>query len=88
MAGRRRQGPDCARRRHDEPQVAAGALARIEGASIVIEGVLASEDGSTCLRAKREGSIVDGPRLGTELADGLLEGGGSALIENQDNGGQ
>jgi hydroxymethylbilane synthase len=69
-------------------QVAAGALARIEGANIVIEGVLASEDGTACLRARREGSTVDGPRLGAELADELLEGGGSALIENQDNGGQ
>ena len=69
-------------------QVAAGALARIEGANIVIEGVLASEDGAACLRARREGSTVDGPRLGAELADELLEGGGSALIENQDNGRQ
>ena len=62
-------------------QVAAGALARIEGGeSIRIEGVLASEDGVTCLRASREGPRADGPQLGSELADELLENGGAAIL--------
>ena len=66
-------------------QVAAGALARIEQAEddlLHIEGVLASEDGSTCLRAKRSGPRSEGTRLGTELAEELLQQGGEALIRN------
>ena len=67
-------------------QVAAGALARIEGESIRIEGVLASEDGATCLRASREGPRPDGPRLGSELAEELLENGGAAILDGSGTG--
>lgn len=68
-------------------QVAAGALARIEqedGESIHIEGVLASEDGSTCLRAVRSGPRSEGVGLAAELADELLQQGGEELIRNPD----
>jgi hydroxymethylbilane synthase len=68
-------------------QVAAGALARIEAAEdnlLHIEGVLASEDGSTCLRASRSGPRSEGDRLGTELADELLQQGGEELIGNRE----
>ena len=66
-------------------QVAAGALARIELEDLVhIEGVLASEDGSTCLRASRSGPRGEGDRLGTELADELLQQGGEELIGNRE----
>ena len=66
-------------------QVAAGALARIELEDLVhIEGVLASEDGSTCLRASRSGPRSEGDRLGTELADELLQQGGEELIGNRE----
>jgi hydroxymethylbilane synthase len=66
-------------------QVAAGALARIEQAEeqmLHIEGVLASEDGSTCLRASRSGPRSEGNRLGSELAEELLLEGGEDLIRN------
>ena len=66
-------------------QVAAGALARIELEDLVhIEGVLASEDGSTCLRASRSGPRGEGDRLGTELAEELLQQGGEELIGNRE----
>ena len=66
-------------------QVAAGALARIEQAEeqvLHIEGVLASEDGSTCLRASRSGPRSEGNRLGSELAEELLLEGGEDLTRN------
>jgi len=66
-------------------QVAAGALGRIENGDIHIEAMLASEDGVTCLRANRSGTVADGPRLGAELAQELLDNGGAALIPAGDN---
>ena len=69
-------------------QVAAGALAHIEGESIRVEGVLASEDGASCLRANRAGAVEDGPRLGSELAEELLESGGEAFINNRESEGR
>ena len=69
-------------------QVAAGALARIEPGEedcIHIEGVLASEDGATCLRAGRSGPRGEGAGLAAELADELLQQGGEELIRNPDD---
>jgi len=61
-------------------QVPAGALAEVDGERLAMVGVLAAEDGSTCLRGQREGSVEDGERLGAELARELLDRGGEAIL--------
>lgn len=58
-----------------------GAYAVLDGPDLVVEGFLASLDGSTLLRASRRGPAADGTVTATSLAEHLLvDRGGARLL--------
>ena len=59
-----------------------GAYAVSEAGAISIEGMLASLDGRSMLRASSRGAAADGPDLGAGLAEDLLASGGAGLLED------
>jgi hydroxymethylbilane synthase len=62
----------------------AGAYAVLDpaGDRLVVEALLASMDGHVLVRERRAGAVVDGPRMGRELARHLLDdAGGAALLD-------
>jgi len=62
-------------------QVPIGALARIEGNKINLEGVVGNLDGSKNLRKQISGNISDANALGTRLAEQMLEEGADKILE-------
>lgn len=62
-------------------QVPIGALARIEGDQINLEGVVGNLDGSKNLREQMNGDVTDADSLGTHLAEQLLEDGAGEILE-------
>jgi hydroxymethylbilane synthase len=61
-----------------------GAFARDEGRSLRVEGLIASADGRVLLRHAVTGPAADPSRLGTRLAEELLERGGASVLESRD----
>lgn len=55
--------------------------ATIDGASILVQGLVGSPDGRQVLRAKRSGSVDYAEELGRQVADALIDAGGRALID-------
>ena len=62
-------------------QVPIGALARIEGDQINLEGVVGNLDGSKNLRERISGNVSDANALGTRLAEQMLEKGAGEILE-------
>ena len=63
-------------------QVPIGAWARIEGGKLVMDGVVASLDGTRIVRATVEGGPAEGEAVGREMVATLLEqGAGEVLAE-------
>jgi hydroxymethylbilane synthase len=62
-------------------QVPLGALARIEGESLVMIGMMGRPDGSDLRRANREGPVGEPEALGRALAEALMVDGGRALLD-------
>ena len=58
----------------------AGALARIEGDRLLLEAVVATTDGSRCLRESRAGSPADPAALGWAVAEEILAAGGDEIV--------
>lgn len=70
-------------------QVPVGAIALVEGEKLVLEGLLASLDGSMVYRDKMDGSINYPEDIGIKLAKKLLKDGGEQIwqdIRRQGNG--
>jgi len=61
-------------------QTPIGLLARVEGETCVVEGVVLGLGGDPCYRARLSGSATDPAALGRRLADELLSQGAAALI--------
>ncbi|MGH7413896.1 MAG: hydroxymethylbilane synthase [Candidatus Rokuibacteriota bacterium] len=59
---------------------AVAAYARLDGAALMLTGVVASPDGTAVLRASAGGPAEAGERLGTSLADEILAKGAKALL--------
>lgn len=66
-------GGDC--------KVPAGAFAAEEGDGLRVDAFIASEDGRTFYRRSVSGALSDAERLGTAVADALLDDGGRAVLE-------
>jgi hydroxymethylbilane synthase len=62
------------------------AHARLEGDSLVLEGLVAEPDGSRLLRGSALGSVKDPVSLGTALAEKILADGAGALLERLRSG--
>ena len=62
-------------------QVPVGAFARLDGGEIVLQGLVASPDGSRLVRDEIRGPVAEAARLGTALAGRLLAAGGEAILE-------
>lgn len=66
-------GGDC--------KVPAGAFAAEDGDGLRVDAFIASEDGQTFYRRSVSGVLPDAERLGTAVADALLDDGGRAVLE-------
>lgn len=62
-------------------QVPVGALAKIASEELVLEGMVASLDGSKLFRDKERGKLADPWLIGTRLADKLLKMGCGEILE-------
>ncbi len=62
-------------------QVPIGAYAVLSGNDIIMEGLVADEEGHEVIRRKRVGSSDSPESLGTGLADEILNAGGRAILE-------
>ncbi len=61
-------------------QVPIGANARIEGEGLVMDGVVASLDGSRVIRATVEGALDEGESVGREMTATLLQKGAGDVL--------
>lgn len=61
-------------------QVPLAALATVEGDKLWLRGMISSLEGDTMLRGERWGTIRMPERLGVDLAEALLQGGGQAIL--------
>lgn len=62
-------------------QVPVGALAEIKNGELVLEGMVASLDGSKLFRERGKGAVEDAALVGTRLAERLLELGCGEILE-------
>ncbi len=62
-------------------QVPIGALARLDGEALTIEGIVADEQGSRVIRESAKGSASGARALGEDLANTILELGGREILE-------
>ena len=62
-------------------QVPIGAHATIAGETLTLTGLIASVDGRQVLREQQSGPRKQAERLGTELAETLLDRGGRAILD-------
>lgn len=62
-------------------QVPIGASATISGGKLDIEGIIASLDGSKLLMARVGGDAGDAEKLGTKLAENLIQQGAGKILE-------
>lgn len=61
-------------------QIPIGALARLEGEEVVLDGLVADLKGSTVLRGRATGSVQDPDEVGQRLASYLLRQGGDIVL--------
>ncbi len=62
-------------------RVPIGALARVEGDTLTLTGVVASEDGALFVRAALRGPAGDPAELGERLAQRLLDAGADKILD-------
>ncbi len=70
------------RRLHGGCQVPAGALARADGAALVLDGVVCSLDGQSLFRDRASGPAADPDSVGARLADILLARGADRILKD------
>jgi hydroxymethylbilane synthase len=56
------------------------AHATLDGRRLTLDGLIAGVRGERVLRDRITGTWEDGPRVGRELAEGLLARGGEAIL--------
>ena len=62
-------------------QLPLGALARLDGASLQIDAIVCSADGSRVVRAHAAGPAADPRVLGEQVAQQLAQGGATAILD-------
>jgi len=62
-------------------QVPVGALGRVEGGRLLLEGSVLSLDGQRCVRESISGSPQEAARLGEELAERMLARGAKEILD-------
>jgi hydroxymethylbilane synthase len=62
-------------------QIPIAAIGRVEGESLVLDGLVAELDGETILRHLHQGPVDAAERVGTELAGVLLDRGAGPILE-------
>lgn len=62
-------------------QVPIGAHATIEGETLSLTGLIASVDGKQILREQLQGPVDQAARIGTDLAEQLLQQGGKKILD-------
>ena len=62
-------------------QVPAGALARLDGESVHLEGLIASVEGAELVRGEADGPASAAAALGVRLGEQLLGEGGESILE-------
>ncbi len=62
-------------------QVPIAGIARLDGETICVEGLVAEPDGTVLIREKVEGHVNDRIALGKELAEKILARGAKAILE-------
>lgn len=62
-------------------QIPIGALGRVEGSLVVLDGLVADTDGSRILRVQESGSVDDAESVGRRAADELLKRGAGEVLE-------
>jgi hydroxymethylbilane synthase len=68
------------RRLHGGCSVPAGALGRVEGGVLHLEGVVCAPDGRTVFRDRRQGPEAGGEAMGSDLAESLLARGADQVL--------
>ena len=63
-----------------DPTVPVGALAKLDGSSLCLEGVVADREGVKIYRDQEEGKSGDEEQIGARLARRLLLDGARALL--------
>lgn len=61
-------------------QVPVGALAEVSDGRLVLNGIVCTLDGTESVTGRREGPVEAAEKIGTELADHLLEVGADAIL--------
>jgi len=61
-------------------QVPIGALGRVDGDRLVLDGMVADTDGTRILRVQESGPVDDAPAIGQRAADALLERGAGEVL--------
>jgi len=62
-------------------QVPIGCYGTLSEGNLTLTGVIASLDGSVCIRRSRQGSPAEGVNLGQQLALEILDAGGRGILE-------
>ena len=62
-------------------EVPVGALARMDGRAISLEGFIGMPDGSSLVRARADGAAADAEAVGEALGRELLAAGGARILE-------
>jgi hydroxymethylbilane synthase len=63
--------------------IPAGALGVVEGEELLLRGAIADPAGREVIRRERRGPASEGSKLGIELAEELLAGGGERILAGQ-----
>ena len=63
-------------------EVPVGALARVDGGNISIEGFIGMPDGTRLVRERAHGKCEDAQRLGSALGEKLLAAGGREILKS------
>jgi len=62
-------------------QVPIGAHGRVESGTLILQALIISPDGTCIIRRETSGSVENAARMGRELGDELLAGGGRQVLE-------
>lgn len=62
-------------------QVPIGAFGRVQNGKLVLDGMIASLDGKTLIRGRREGNLEKAEEIGRELGSWLFDNGGKEILE-------
>ena len=69
---------------HGSCHVPVGALARLDGDRLTLQGLVGSEDSGRTVRAEGDGAVVEAEAIGTQVAQRLLDNGAAEFLPPRD----